>query len=136
MCLDRHCDHGFSDLLSVLFSACGRTGLGKNGQPKITFRKGYFFYGFAINLLQSLYIYGTLYATAKHFQTFCSLFSMPSGACFALHVSAQNKHLVGVRNFGPNDTIVVDACVEPNGDTIPCSWLEDAFVTGKLSRHL
>ena len=40
--------------------------------------------------------------------------------------------MAGLSNFGPNDTIVVEACVEPNGDTIPCSWLEDAYVTGKL----
>jgi len=52
--------------------------------------------------------------------------------CFAAHVSAQNKPTVGLRNFGPNDTIVVEACVEASGDTIPCSWLEDAYVTGKL----
>jgi len=52
--------------------------------------------------------------------------------CFAAHVSAQNKPTVGLKNFGPNDTIVVEACVVANGDTIPCSWLEDAYVTGKL----
>ena len=40
--------------------------------------------------------------------------------------------LVGRSNFGPYDTIVVEACIEPNGDTIPCSWLQDVYVTGKL----
>jgi len=60
---------------------------------------------------------------------FLALFSC---ACLGLQVSAQNRHLVGKSNFGPNDTLVVEACIEPNGDTIPCSWLEDVYVTGKL----
>src|SRR5580765_7032889 len=55
-----------------------------------------------------------------------------SCACFALQTSAQNKPLAGRNNFGPYDTIVVEACVEPNGDTIPCSWLKDVYVSGQL----
>lgn len=51
-----------------------------------------------------------------------------------LHASAQNKPpLVGKDHLGINDTVIVEACPEPNGDTIPCSWLEDAFVYGKLT---
>ncbi len=53
---------------------------------------------------------------------------------FVLHTSAQNKPpLVGKDHLGINDTVIVEACPEPNGDTIPCSWLEDAFVYGKLT---
>lgn len=33
---------------------------------------------------------------------------------------------------GPYDTIRVDACIEANGDTIPCSWLDPVYVKGKL----
>ena len=54
---------------------------------------------------------------------------------FVLHASAQTKPqvpLVGRNNIGVNDTVIVLACVESNGDTIPCSWLEDVYVTGKL----
>ena len=52
---------------------------------------------------------------------------------FALQTSAQNKPpLVGGNHLGVNDTVIVEACIEPNGDTIPCSWLEDAYVSGKL----
>jgi len=54
--------------------------------------------------------------------------------CSALHVSSQTKRpLVGRNNIGKNDTVIVEACIEPNGDTIPCSWLEDAYVRGKLT---
>jgi hypothetical protein len=38
---------------------------------------------------------------------------------------AQNGH-------GIYDTIRVGACVEANGDTIPCSWLNPVYVYGKL----
>ncbi len=38
---------------------------------------------------------------------------------------AQNGH-------GIYDTIRVGACIEANGDTIPCSWLNPVFVNGKL----
>jgi len=69
----------------------------------------------------------------QHFhKVFLNVLLCLSCVCFAAHVSAQNKPTAGLRNFGPNDTIVVEACVEANGDTIPCSWLEDAYVTGKL----
>ena len=52
---------------------------------------------------------------------------------FALHTSAQTRPpLVNRQNLGVNDTVVVEACVELNGDTIPCSWLDDVYVTAKL----
>lgn len=52
---------------------------------------------------------------------------------FALQTSAQNKPpLVGRNHLGVNDTVIVEACAEPNGDTIPCSWLQDMYVTGQL----
>src|SRR5438105_10370588 len=38
---------------------------------------------------------------------------------------AQNGH-------GIYDTIHVGACVEANGDTLPCSWLNPVYVYGKL----
>lgn len=44
---------------------------------------------------------------------------------FASAVKAQNGH-------GIYDTIKVGACIEPNGDTIPCSWLDPILVQGKL----
>ena len=34
---------------------------------------------------------------------------------------------------GIYDTIRVDACIEANGDTIPCSWLDPAYVQAKLT---
>src|SRR6478752_5068232 len=52
---------------------------------------------------------------------------------FAMHTSAQNQLLVNRSHLGINDTIVVQACVEPNGDTIPCSWLNDAYVFTKMT---
>lgn len=52
---------------------------------------------------------------------------------FALHTSAQTKlPLAGKNHPGVNDTVIVEACIEPNGDTIPCSWLEDMYVSGQL----
>lgn len=33
---------------------------------------------------------------------------------------------------GRYDTILVYGCIEPNGDTIPCNWLETVSVQGKL----
>ncbi len=36
------------------------------------------------------------------------------------------------QEVGKYDTILVYACVEPSGDTIPCSWLETVTVQGKL----
>ncbi|MFT4153004.1 DUF4294 domain-containing protein [Parafilimonas sp.] len=43
-------------------------------------------------------------------------------------------HFVNRANIGINDTILVLACVEPNGDTIPCSWLEDEYVFAKMTQ--
>lgn len=34
---------------------------------------------------------------------------------------------------GIYDTIKVGACIEANGDTIPCSWLEPTYVRAKLT---
>jgi hypothetical protein len=42
-----------------------------------------------------------------------------------LTAKAQNGH-------GIYDTIRVGACIEANGDTIPCSWLDPVLVNGKL----
>ena len=53
---------------------------------------------------------------------------------FALPASAQNKTLLAGKNhLGINDTVVVQACVESNGDTIPCSWLEDVSVLARMN---
>ncbi|CAN5136737.1 DUF4294 domain-containing protein [soil metagenome] len=46
--------------------------------------------------------------------------------CLPFALKAQNGH-------GIYDTIRVDACIESNGDTIPCSWLAAAYVNTKLS---
>ena len=46
--------------------------------------------------------------------------------CVPKTLSAQN-------GTGIYDTIRVDACIEANGDTIPCSWLDPAYVQAKLS---
>lgn len=44
------------------------------------------------------------------------------GLCGVITKSnAQNGH-------GINDTIKVDACIEANGDTIPCSWLPTVYL--------
>lgn len=48
-----------------------------------------------------------------------------SGVVAPLNSNAQNGH-------GIYDTIIVNACIEANGDTIPCSWLDEVWVTGKL----
>ncbi|HEX5150668.1 MAG TPA: DUF4294 domain-containing protein [Parafilimonas sp.] len=57
-------------------------------------------------------------------------------AGFALHTSAQNTPpLVNKDHLGANDTVVVQACIEMNGDTIPCSWLDDVYVTTKLTKE-
>jgi hypothetical protein len=56
-------------------------------------------------------------------------------AGFALHASAQNSPLVNTNHLGVNDTVIVQACIELNGDTIPCSWLDDVYVTTKLTRE-
>ena len=61
------------------------------------------------------------------------LFACLTCTGLALHTSAQTKPpLVNRQNLGVNDTVIVEACVELNGDTIPCSWLDDVYVTGKL----
>lgn len=62
---------------------------------------------------------------------FCACLSC---IAFALHTSAQNKPpLVGKNHLGINDTVIVQACIEPNGDTIPCSWLEDVAVWARMN---
>jgi len=48
----------------------------------------------------------------------------------ALSVPASLKAQNGT---GIYDTIRVDACIEANGDTIPCSWLDPAYVNAKLT---
>jgi hypothetical protein len=46
--------------------------------------------------------------------------------CIPNNLKAQNGH-------GIYDTIKVGACIEANGDTIPCSWLDPVYVSAKLS---
>lgn len=54
--------------------------------------------------------------------------------CAALQSSAQNKQqLAGKNNLGKNDTVIVQACIEANGDITPCSWLADVFVTTRMT---
>jgi len=55
----------------------------------------------------------------------------------ALHTSAQNNPppLANKDRLGVNDTVIVQACIEMNGDTIPCSWLDDVYVTTKLTNE-
>ena len=44
-----------------------------------------------------------------------------------------SPHILKAQNgTGIYDTIRVDACIEANGDTIPCSWLDPAYVSTKL----
>ncbi len=53
---------------------------------------------------------------------------------FVLHASAQNKtNLAGKNHLGLNDTVVVQACIEANGDTIPCSWLNDVYLLAHMT---
>lgn len=55
---------------------------------------------------------------------------------FALHASAQtHPPLINKDHLGANDTVIVQACIEMNGDTIPCSWLDDVYVTTKLTNE-
>jgi len=56
-------------------------------------------------------------------------------AGFALHTSAQNNPPVNTNHPGVNDTVIVQACIETNGDTIPCSWLDDVYLTTKLTKE-
>jgi hypothetical protein len=42
------------------------------------------------------------------------------------------KTLHAQNGTGIYDTIRVGACIEANGDTIPCSWLDPAYVHAKL----
>ncbi len=52
-------------------------------------------------------------------------------ALFLISVTAISK--ANAQNGqGLYDTIRVNACVEANGDTIPCSWLDPVYVQGKL----
>lgn len=69
----------------------------------------------------------------KQFLYVLRLFAFFICMSFAVHTSAQNKPpLVGKKNLGVNDTVIVQACIESNGDTIPCSWLDDVYVSGRL----
>ncbi|MEP6845399.1 MAG: DUF4294 domain-containing protein [Panacibacter sp.] len=43
------------------------------------------------------------------------------------------KALNAQNGTGIYDTIRVDACIELNGDTIPCSWLDPVYVQAKLT---
>ncbi len=56
---------------------------------------------------------------------------------FALHSSAQTPQpmqpMVGKDHLGVNDTVTVQACIESNGDTIPCSWLDDVYVNARMT---
>jgi len=47
---------------------------------------------------------------------------------FALHTSAQTKLAPGIY-----DTVIVQVCVEANGDITPCSWLSDVYVRARMT---
>ena len=50
---------------------------------------------------------------------------------FAVHASAQTKQNLAAKNhLGINDTVVVQ---EANGDTIPCSWLNDVYLLAHMN---
>src|SRR5690348_16651412 len=52
----------------------------------------------------------------------------------ALHSSAQTKPSIANKaNLGVNDTIVVQACLEANGEIVPCSWLDDVYLRAKMT---
>jgi len=42
---------------------------------------------------------------------------------------------IAQESVGINDTIKVNACIEANGDTIPCSWLQPVYVQAHLTER-
>lgn len=59
---------------------------------------------------------------------FCKIFIAALFCVTALNISTAKAQ----NGTGRYDTIRVNACVEANGDTIPCSWLDPVYVSGKL----
>ena len=105
-----------------------------NDERIITISKGYFRFTSSINQQESFYIYIRFMQLQKLILFTSRLIAVLLCTVFALHTFAQTKPpLVGRNHLGVNDTVIVEACPEPNGDTIPCSWLEDAYVYGKLT---
>lgn len=62
----------------------------------------------------------------------CKRILYPLAILFAILLSVPNS-LKAQNGTGIYDTIRVDACIEANGDTIPCSWLDPAYVSAKLT---
>lgn len=52
---------------------------------------------------------------------------------FALFILCFTSKIYSQEETGIYDTIRVNACVEANGDTIPCGWLPGVEVHGKLT---
>ena len=77
-----------------------------------------------------------LYLQCMQPQKFLPVLRLTAFLCmaFTLHTAAQTKSpFVNHINPGVNDTIIVQACVEPNGDITPCSWLTDVYVRARMT---
>jgi hypothetical protein len=77
-----------------------------------------------INKQHNYYIYTRMLRTKRISCSLTILFII--AFCVPKTLSAQN-------GTGIYDTIRVDACIEANGDTIPCSWLDPVYVLSKLT---
>jgi len=77
-----------------------------------------------INTGYNCYIYILMLRWKK--TSYCIALLFVLAYCKPLKLEAQN-------GTGIYDTIRVDACIEANGDTIPCSWLDPVYVKGKLT---
>jgi hypothetical protein len=62
----------------------------------------------------------------------CKYASVKMKKCIYLLITVLCSHASQAQQ-GMYDTIKVNACVELNGDTIPCSWLDPVFVNAKMS---